>query len=111
MGEEGGGRKEEGQKEKESKPPDRRTSNVWEAEKKITVHRKRGRGGSRIPGVVGGWEGTECFCGYDEACTNQVFPRRVTARKRCLECRSEGTEKRRERGRDSEGEMKSPQEF
>lgn len=51
----GRGEKErEGQKEKESKPPDRQTSNVWATRNKITVHRKRGRGGSRIPGVEGG---------------------------------------------------------
>ena len=36
----------------------------------ITVDGQDGRGCRRIPGVVvGRWEGTGCFCGYDEACT------------------------------------------
>jgi hypothetical protein len=52
----------------------------------ITVDGQDGRGCRRIPGVVvGRWEGTGCFCGYDEV-MHQVFPRRVTERERCLEC-------------------------
>ena len=35
----------------------------------ITVDGRGGRSCRRNPGEVDRWEGTGCFCGYDEACT------------------------------------------
>lgn len=96
------GRREKGNvKRKEIRPPDRQSSNVWQIGTRIRVHRKRGRGGSGIPAVVGGWEGTECFCGYDEACTRS-FREESQRGKGAFSARSEGT-------REGRSEIETPE--
>lgn len=96
-----GRREKENVKRKEIRPPDRQSSNVWQIETRIRVHRKRGRGGSGIPGVAGGWEGTECFCGYDEACTRS-FREESQRGKGAFSARSERT-------REGRGEIETPE--